>query len=193
LALISSYIISIIAVPLLSLHILAIQNPLLLKVEDGFHRVIGSANDYIQGFFANIVRAITSSKLLGFVSIFVLTALFVTSVKLVMPVVGQELMPPMDTGGVNINITTDANLPIEKSEALMKKVNTIIKAQGKLLRISGSIGSEAGVLSIGSGSGIDHLKIVADLCGQIQKKRGYLADLQSVERRDRENRECQIS
>ncbi|PHS34120.1 MAG: acriflavin resistance protein [Sulfurovum sp.] len=161
LALIASYIISIIAVPLLSLHILAIQHPLLLKVENGFHRVIGRVNDAIQDFFANIVRAITASRRLGFISVFVLIALFVTSIKLVMPTVGQELMPPMDTGGVNINITTDANLPIEKSEAIMEKVNTIIKVQGELLRISGSIGSEAGVLSIGSGSGIDHLKIVA--------------------------------
>jgi multidrug efflux pump subunit AcrB len=161
LALISSYVISIVAVPLLSLHILTIQQPLLLKIENGFHSVIGRANDYIQEFFANIVRAITASKRLGFVSIFVLIALFVTSVKLVMPTVGQELMPPMDTGGVNINITTASNLPIEKSEAIMRKVNKIIKEEGELLRISGSIGSEAGVLSIGSGSSSDHLKIVA--------------------------------
>ncbi len=161
LALLASYIISIIAVPLLSLHILAIENPYLLKVESLFHAVIGRANDAIQGFFAQIVRALTASKILGIASVVVLIALFVTSVKLVMPVVGQELMPPMDTGGVNINITTQANLPIQKSEAIMKAVNTIIQKQGKLLRISGSIGSEAGVLSIGSGSGIDHIAIVA--------------------------------
>jgi multidrug efflux pump subunit AcrB len=161
LALIASYVISIIAVPLLSLHILAIENPILLKVEGWFHAVIGRANDAIQGFFAGIVRGITASKALGFVSIFVLLALFATSLKLVMPVVGQELMPPMDTGGVNIKITTEANLPIQKSEAIMIKVNEIIKKQGELLRISGSIGSEAGVLSIGSGSGTDHLSIVA--------------------------------
>jgi multidrug efflux pump subunit AcrB len=72
LGLIASYIISIVAVPLLSLHILAIQNPLLLKVENGFHMVIGRGNDYIQGFFAAIVRAITASKLLGFFAIAVL-------------------------------------------------------------------------------------------------------------------------
>lgn len=161
LALVASYIISIIAVPLLSLYILAIQNPLLLKIENGFHAVIGRGNDIIQGFFASIVRAITASRLLGFISIAVLIMLFVTSVKVVMPVVGQELMPPMDTGGVNIKITTDANLPIENSEAIMKKVNTLIRKQGEILRISGSIGSEAGVLSIGSGSGTDHLSIVA--------------------------------
>ena len=170
LALISSYVISIVAVPLLSLHILAIKHPLLLKVEDGFHSVIGRANDYIQEFFSNIVRAITASKPLGFFSIFVLIALFVTSVKLVMPTVGQELMPPMDTGGVNINITTASNLPIEKSELIMEEVNKIIKEEGKLLRISGSIGSEAGVLSIGSGSSSDHLKIVATYVDRYKRK-----------------------
>ncbi len=170
LALVASYVISIIAVPLLSLHILTIQNPLLLKVEGWFHAVIGRANDYIQGFFASIVNTITSSKILGFVSIGVLLALFVSSVKIVMPVVGQELMPPMDTGGVNIKITTDANLPIQKSEAIMIAVNKIIKQQGELLRVSGSIGSEAGVLSIGSGGGTDKLSIVATYVDRYQRK-----------------------
>ena len=170
LALISSYVISIIAVPLLSLHILTIKQPLLLKVEDGFHAVIGRANDYIQRFFSSMVRSITASKPLGFLSIFVLIALFVTSVKLVMPTVGQELMPPMDTGGVNINITTASNLPIEKSQEIMEEVNKIIKKEGKLLRISGSIGSEAGVLSIGSGSSSDHLKIVATYVDRYKRK-----------------------
>jgi len=42
-----------------------------------------------------------------------------------MPVLGQELMPPMDTGAVNIKITTESNLPIGKSEAIMEKVNAI--------------------------------------------------------------------
>ena len=161
LALIASYVISIIAVPLLSLHILAIENKTLLKVEDWFHSIIGSVNNYIQRFFANIVSAIISSKRLGFLSIFILIVLFVISVKQVMPTVGKELMPPMDTGGVNIKITTDANLPISKSEEIMQKVNIAIKKQGKLLRISGSIGSESGVLSIGSGSGTDYISVVA--------------------------------
>ncbi len=161
LALAASYIISIVAVPLLSLYILALEHPFLLKTEALFHAVIGKTNDAIQEFFAAIVRAVTASKWLGFLSVTVLLALFVTSVKLVMPAVGQELMPPMDTGGVNIHITTDSNLPIEKSEAVMRQVNAIIQQQGELLRMSGSIGSEAGVLSIGSGSGIDHIAIVA--------------------------------
>ncbi len=161
LALIASYFISIVAVPLLSLYILAIKNPILLKIEGWFHYIIGTINDYIQAFFANIVKAITVSKILGFLSMAILIALFVASVKLVMPVVGQELMPSMDTGAVNIKITMQPNLPVEKSREVMKEVNKIIAKEGKLLRVSGSIGSEAGVMSIGSGSGIDHLFIVA--------------------------------
>jgi multidrug efflux pump subunit AcrB len=116
------------------------------------------------------VRIITASRALGVLSIFILIALFVSSVKLVMPVVGQELMPPMDTGGVNIHITTDSNLPIEKSEEIMKQVNKVIRKEGKILRISGSIGSEAGVLSIGSGSGSDNLSIVATYVDRYHRK-----------------------
>ena len=170
LALVASYVISIVAVPLLSLYILALDHPLLLKSEAFFHAIIGRANDLIQGFFANIVRAVTASKVLGFVSVFVLVALFIASVKLVMPTVGQELMPPMDTGAVNIRITTDSNLPIGKSETIMKQVSTIIKEENDLLRASGSIGSEAGVMSIGTGSGTDHLLIVATYVDRHHRK-----------------------
>jgi len=79
-------------------------------------------------------------------------------------------MPPMDTGAVNIRITTEANLPIEKSEEIMQKVNKIITEENKLLRASASIGSEAGVLSIGSGSGTDHLYIVATYVDRYKRK-----------------------
>jgi multidrug efflux pump subunit AcrB len=141
LALVASYIISVTAVPLLSLYFLSIKNPILLRVEDGFHSVISRINDVIQSIFASIVIAGVRYKSVALLYGVVLIALFVTSVKIVMPVVGQELMPPMDTGGVNIKITTEANLPIEKSEAIMEAVNAIVQSQGKLLRLSGSIGS----------------------------------------------------
>lgn len=170
LALIASYIISITAVPLLSLYFLSLKNPILLKIEDAFHSIVSRVNDFIQALFASIVQAGIRFKSVALLYVVVLIALFITSVKIVMPVVGQELMPPMDTGGINIKITTDANLPIEKSEAIMAQVNTIIQSQSKLLRLSGSIGSEAGVLSIGSGSGIDHLSIIATYVDRHQRK-----------------------
>ncbi|NPA28126.1 MAG: efflux RND transporter permease subunit [Epsilonproteobacteria bacterium] len=171
LALSASYIISILAVPLLSLYILAIDNKIILKAEEFFHRFIAKANDYVQSFFVTIVDAITSSKILGVLSVVILIVLFIGSVKIVMPVVGQELMPPMDTGGVNIEITTESNLPIEKSQEIMKKVNKILEEQGGLLRVSASIGSEPGVMSIGSGSGVDHIRVVATYVDRFHRQK----------------------
>jgi len=56
LALIASYLISIVVVPLLSLHILAIRNRVILKLEEWFHYIISFINNYIQAFFANIEK-----------------------------------------------------------------------------------------------------------------------------------------
>jgi len=163
LALVASYFISITAVPLLSLYFLKIKNPIILKLEEWFNYIISRINDGIQAFFASIVRGATKFKTVAILLVLSLIALFVISVKLVMPTVGQELMPPMDTGAIAIKITTDANLPIEQTQAVMERVNRVMYEKGgdKLLRVSGSIGSEAGVMSIGSGSGVDHILIMA--------------------------------
>jgi len=53
----------------------------------------------------------------------------------------------------------------------MEKINNLICRKGgeKLLRVSGSIGSEAGVMSIGSGSGVDHILIMATYINQHER------------------------
>ena len=161
LALAASYIISITAVPLLSLKILALENPWLLKSEAFFEKYISKANLFIASFFSHAVKAALDNKKVAVTYFVALILLFITSVKGVMPTVGQELMPPMDTGGVKVAITVDPNLPIEASKKVLKEANEIIAKHGELLYLSSAIGSEAGVLSIGSGSGIDHIAITA--------------------------------
>ncbi|MBW2683670.1 MAG: efflux RND transporter permease subunit, partial [Deltaproteobacteria bacterium] len=79
------------------------------------------------------------------------------------------LMPPMDTGGVRVNIVTDPNLPIEASQRIIEKANTILTENGPLLRLSSAIGSEPGVLSIGSGSGTDHIAITATYVNRYER------------------------
>jgi len=170
LALAASYIISITAVPLLSLKILAIKHPFVIKSEEFFEKIVGSANAVIAGFFSKALEAALNNKAVA-VSYFVaLIFLFVTSVKGVMPTVGQELMPPMDTGGVKISITVDPNLPLSASEEVVKEADKIIAKHGELLYLSSAIGSEAGVLSIGSGSGIDHIAITATYVDRYHRK-----------------------
>ncbi len=170
LALAASYVISISAVPLLSLKILAIQHPWVLRSEAFFHQVTGRVNEVIAGFFANALKAALDNRAVAAGYFIVLIFLFVTSVKGVMPVVGKELMPPMDTGGVKIAITVDPNLPIAASRQIVKEADAIIAKHGELLRLSSAIGSEAGVLSIGSGSGIDHIAITATYIDRYQRE-----------------------
>ena len=101
----------------------------------------------------------------------VLAALFVISVRMVMPVVGQELMPPMDTGGIKVSMVADPNLPVEKSQAMVVEADKILKQRGNLLRLSSAIGSEPGILSIGSGSSIDHITITATYVDRYGRKK----------------------
>ncbi len=194
LALAASYVISITAVPLLSLKILTLDSPWLLKSEAFFHRITSRANEAVQQFFSDLVSAALDRKLVAFVLFAFLFISFAVSVRGVMPTVGKELMPPMDTGGVLIKITTDPNLPIAASHAIVRKANKIITANGKLDYLSSAIGSEAGVLSIGSGSGIDHIAITATYVNRYERTesiwdiehrlRKQLAAIENVKRLD---------
>ncbi len=169
-ALAASYIISITTVPLLSLKFLAIQSPWILKGEEIFERITNRFNKGARDFFSNLAKAAMERKKVAALYFLILFGLFFVSVRVVMPLVGQELMPPMDTGIVKINITMDPNLPISESARTLRDVNRIIYKSGKVLRVSASVGSEAGVLSIGSGSGIDHIAITATYVNRFARK-----------------------
>ena len=170
LALGASYLISITAVPLLSLRILALRWRWLLRAEAVFARVTGAFNRAVQGFFARVVEAALERRLLAGVYLGVLGVLFVISLKVVMPLVGQELLPPMDTGGIQVRIVTDPNLPIAASRRVVEQAGRILADSGRLLRLSAAIGSEPGVLSLGSGSGLDHIAITATYVDRYQRR-----------------------
>ncbi len=169
LALAASYVISITAVPLISLKVLTMKQAWIIKSEAFFENITGRFSRAVSSFFQGAVKLAIKSKLIGIGYLLLLVFLFVTSVKGVMPTVGQELMPPMDTGGVKISLTVDPNLPITASREVLKEANAIIKKHGELLYLSSAIGSEAGVMSIGSGSGIDHIAITATYVDRYQR------------------------
>ena len=179
LALAASYLISITAVPLLSMMILRLRNPWLLKAEAVFHRIIGAANEQVQGFFSSAVRLALDRRGAAALYFVVLLGLFAISVKGVMPLVGQELMPPMDTGSVQIRLVTDPNLPIESSIEVARQAERILRDNGPLERVSTAIGSEAGVLSIGSGSAADQMSINASYVNRYEREE----DIWQIERR----------
>jgi multidrug efflux pump subunit AcrB len=97
-----------------------------------------------------------------------------------MPTVGKELMPPMDTGALKVNIIVDPNLTIKHSREIIKEANELISKESELLYLSSAIGSEAGVLSIGSGSGIDHISITATYVDRYSREKNIWEIAQSL-------------
>jgi len=170
LALLASYIVSITAVPLLSLKLLALDNKYINRSEVFLNKLTTHANNVTHKFFSDALNLALKSKIVATAYFALLLLLFVISIKGVMPTVGQELMPPMDTGGVKISIITDSNLPIEESKKILIQANEIIAKNGELDYLSSAIGSEAGVMSIGSGSGIDHISITATYVNRYKRE-----------------------
>ncbi len=79
----------------------SIQNRFILSLEEWFLKIVnGVTLGKIETLFTAIVRFITASKVAGIISMVLLFALFITSVKIIMPLVGQELMPPTRIQGL---------------------------------------------------------------------------------------------
>lgn len=171
LALGDSYIVSITFVPLISTKILKLQSKPIIFIEKKFQILSDTINNTFVEFFTNTVKSALNSKIVLSGLILSLLILFIVSIKIIMPIVGKELMPAMDTGAVKIKIATTPNLSIERSRDILIEVEKVLKNSGNLETISASIGSEAGVLTIGSGGANDILIIanyVIDLKDLIQ-------------------------
>ena len=194
LALFASFIISITFVPLISTKVLKIKSPWILYIEKKFQIISDSINDFFVDFFTKSINLALKSKAVSSLYFIALLVLFIVSAKIVMPLVGQELMPAMDTGAVKIKITTKQNLSIENSQKILKKVEKIVYKQGQIETVSSSIGAEAGVLSIGSGGGINDILVIAtyvnrfersesiwDIQEKLGKEIAFIKDIKSFE------------
>jgi len=74
------------------------------------------------------------------------------SLKNVMPTIGKDAMPPMDTGIIKAQIAFSANENVDTAEKKLTPFLTWLDKQPWLVRSSIAFGSEAGVLSLGSGN-----------------------------------------
>ena len=77
--------------------------------------------------------------------------LLVASFAFVMPLVGRDAMPPMDSGIVKAHVRFSANEPVAVAEARLAAFERELMRDKRLKRVSLVFGSEAGVISLGSG------------------------------------------
>lgn len=74
------------------------------------------------------------------------------SVRSIMPVIGRDLMPPMDTGIIKAHVKFSANETVDEAEKRIQPFLLWLHDQPEVVMSSVTFGSEPGVLSLGSGS-----------------------------------------
>ncbi len=76
---------------------------------------------------------------------------FIFTIKIVIPLLVGELMPPMDTGIVKITLDMPSSYNIKKVEETLNKVEKFIKKNPGFVSLSSVVGSEPGEISFGGG------------------------------------------
>ena len=100
-------------------------------------------------FYLGILRRALRWRM---VTLIVATSFCIVTMKVVKPLIGGELMPPMDTGIVNLEFDAPSDSSPAEVEKTLSQIEKIIYAQPGVETVSSVIGSEPGQVSFGGGS-----------------------------------------
>ncbi len=106
-------------------------------------------------------------------------ALLMFSVKQVMPTIGRDTMPPMDTGIIKAQIAFSSNENVDTAEKKMIPFLKWLDKQPWLIRSSIAFGSESGVLSLGSGNLPTEATVTIDAVNRFKREK-TLWQLESI-------------
>ncbi|NPA39590.1 MAG: efflux RND transporter permease subunit [Thermodesulfobacteria bacterium] len=143
-ALCASYVVSITVIPLLA--------PYVIKSEESnrFEKILFNFTEKFlkrfQDFYVSLFKFGTRYTPVLLISAFLLLMI---SIKVIMPLVGRDLMPPMDTGIIKVSFEITPNTPVEKAEKVIRLMENIIKKEKGFKYMDTVLGSEPGVISFG--------------------------------------------
>ncbi len=101
----------------------------------------------------------------------IVIAFFIVTVKTIPPLIGGELMPPMDTGIVIIEFDTPTNYKSAQVEKVLDRVEDMIQKQSGVRMISSIVGSEPGEISFGGGGATaQSARLVIHLVDRMHRK-----------------------
>ncbi|OAQ20807.1 efflux RND transporter permease subunit [Thermosulfurimonas dismutans] len=145
LALLSSYVISITVIPLLAPKVLRddTQRNFLERI---FYRLSKLLLNPLRNFFTGLFVLAERRRLL-----FIAGAIGLLVVSLrQMPLVGRDLMPPMDTGIIKVSFETEPNTVLAHTEEIVNQMEKIIRNTPGFIRMATVVGSEPEVISFGA-------------------------------------------
>ncbi len=79
-------------------------------------------------------------------------AVLAVSLRTIMPLIGKDTMPPMDTGIIKAHVVFSDNDRVEDAERALQPFLHWLHGRPEVVMSSVALGSEAGVLSLGSGN-----------------------------------------
>ncbi len=98
-------------------------------------------------------------------------AILIISAKTILPMIGKDTMPPMDTGIIKAHVVFSANDRVEDSEHSIKPFLDWLHQQPEVVMSSVAFGSEAGVLSLGSGNLPSEATITVNCVNRFERKK----------------------
>lgn len=109
---------------------------------------VDQAVSVLRDFYLYVLRKALRWRV---VTLLVAGAFLVVSFRIVPPLIGGELMPPMDTGIVIVEFSAPATDSPERVERVLDRVETVIYEQAGVEMVSSVVGSEPGAISFGTG------------------------------------------
>ncbi|NPB04845.1 MAG: efflux RND transporter permease subunit [Aquificae bacterium] len=93
------------------------------------------------------------------------------SVKVVVPVLGKDTMPPMDTGVLLGTVQLDSDLPHHRVREVADRIVRILEEERerKLERYYLAFGTEPGVITVGGGGGLQTAKLVLTYANRFER------------------------
>jgi multidrug efflux pump subunit AcrB len=175
-ALVASYVVSVTIIPILAPFILGLRGGKRSAWELALGRFVsGRVLGPVQEFFVRAVRFALRRKV---VLLMPAMMMLVLTGKVLMPAVGRDLMPPMDTGIFRVTFEAWPNTSLTQTEALLSEAERAVWAEPGVLRSSATLGSEPGVMSFGSGRNPQQAFLTVHLIDRFHRERS-LWDIES--------------
>jgi len=151
-AVLVSYVVSITFIPIVAMKFMGMNHGRGFKFEGWLNSFMESILAPLKIFYINVNRFMMEHRNLRLAFILPLFMLFAFSLRVILPLEGRDLMPPMDTGIAKVKVTLASNTSIWKVSERAAELEKYIYNLGSIQSVSTAIGTEPGVFTVAGGT-----------------------------------------